>query len=121
MAMLVTAAGWIFMAGALIGAVYALISVRVAIRFFKSASPITTQFPPVTLMKPLSGAECGLRENLETFCTQDYPNAVQIVFGVQAADDPAIKIVDALRATYPDVEIDLVAGPRREGTNPKIS
>jgi len=35
MSMLDTAAGWIFMAGALIGAGYALTSVRVGIRFFK--------------------------------------------------------------------------------------
>jgi len=88
-----------------IGAVYALISVRVAIRFFKSASPIATQFPPVTLMKPLSGAEPGLRENLETFCTQDYPNAVQIVFGVQDASDPAspgaLRLTGA-RPPFPD-------------------
>ncbi len=109
------------MAAALIGAVYGLISVRVAQRFFKSASPVAAQCPPVTLMKPLSGAEPGLRENLETFCTQNYPSAVQMVFGVQAADDPAIKIVDELRAAHPDVEIGLIVGPRREGFNPKVS
>src|SRR6266446_5219806 len=121
MSTLVVAAGWIFMAAALIGAVYGLISVRVAQRFFKSASPVAAQCPPVTLMKPLSGAEPGLRENLETFCTQNYPSAVQMVFGVQAADDPAIKIVDELRAAHPDVEIGLIVGPRREGFNPKVS
>jgi ceramide glucosyltransferase len=121
MSTLIAAAGWILMAAALFGAVYGLIAVRVTERFFKSASPLATQFPPMTLVKPLSGAEPGLGENLATFCTQDYPGAVQMVFGVQAADDPAIKIVDALRATHPDVEIELVVGTRREGLNPKIS
>lgn len=121
MSTLVAALGWIFMAAALFGAVYALISVRVTERFFKSARPVASQCPPLTLLKPLSGAERGLGENLKTFCTQDYPSAVQIVFGVQAPDDPAIKIVDALRAAYPNVEIHLVVGPRSEGFNPKIS
>jgi ceramide glucosyltransferase len=121
MSTLTAVLGWIFVAAALFGAVYALVSVRVMQRFFKSASPLASQCPPVTLLKPLSGAEPGLHENLATFCTQDYLGAVQIVFGVQALDDPAIKIVDELRAAYPNVEIHLVVGPRSEGFNPKVS
>jgi ceramide glucosyltransferase len=121
MSTLTAVLGWIFVAAALFGAVYALVSVRVMQRFFKSASPLASQCPPVTLLKPLNGAEPGLHENLATFCTQDYLGAVQIVFGVQALDDPAIKIVDELRAAYPNVEIHLVVGPRSEGFNPKVS
>src|SRR6516164_5891433 len=44
----------------------------------------------VTILKPLHGAEPGLFENLVSFCTQDYPGPVQIVFGVQDTRDGAI-------------------------------
>ena len=44
----------------------------------KSASA-PAQLPPVTVLKPLCGAEPGLYENLRTFCVQSYPE-FQIVF-----------------------------------------
>jgi len=47
---------------------------------------------PVTLLKPLCGAEPGLYENLRSFCLQDYPQ-YQIVFGIQDEADPALHVV----------------------------
>ena len=45
----------------------------------------------VTILKPLHGVEPGLFENLVSFCTQDYPGPVQIVFGLQDPRDEAIE------------------------------
>src|SRR4051794_17536606 len=42
---------------------------------FKSGS----DWPSVTLLKPLYSAEPGLYENLATFCDQDYVGEIQIV------------------------------------------
>ena len=58
-------------------------------------------YPPVTILKPLHLGEPGLSENLESFFAQDYPGAVQIVFGVHDEKDPAIAVVKALQARYP--------------------
>jgi ceramide glucosyltransferase len=114
------ALGWMMLALALGGALYALLSARAVRRFAQAKAPQPASFPDVTLLKPLHGAEEGLLANLESFCVQDYPGAVQIVFGVQDARDPAIAVVEALQAKYPAHAIVLAIGAPASG-NPKIA
>jgi ceramide glucosyltransferase len=76
--------------------------------------------PPVTVLKPLCGAEPGLHEHLRSFCRQNYPE-FQIVFGVRDAGDPACAVVKRLAAEFPSVPIELVINPQLHGTNLKIS
>ena len=120
-----TALGWSFEAIALIGAVYSLFAAVVVTFFFRSrndpAAPTPKTFPAVSLLKPLSGDEPNLRAYLESFCRQDYPGEVQIVFGVQDANDRAIRCVEDLQRDYPDRKIHLVVDAREYGTNVKIS
>jgi ceramide glucosyltransferase len=75
----------------------------------------------VTILKPLHGDEVGLYDNLASFCEQDYSGPVQIVFGVENPNDPAIAVVDRLRAAYPSLAIELVVDSRAMGSNPKIA
>jgi ceramide glucosyltransferase len=76
--------------------------------------------PPVTVLKPLCGAEPGLHEHLRSFCQQNYPE-FQIVFGVRDAGDPACALVKRLAAEFPSVPIELVINPQLHGNNLKIS
>jgi ceramide glucosyltransferase len=76
---------------------------------------------PVTILKPLRGAEIGLRDNLETFFVQDYPAPVQIVFGVRDKDDLAVQVVRELQEKYPRSNTIIVANPALHGTNAKVS
>ena len=80
----------------------------------------TGRLPPVTVLKPLCGAEPGLYENLRSFCQQDYPE-FQIVFGVRDRDDPALAVVNRLLAEFPALPIDVVIDPRQHGSNRKVS
>src|ERR1700688_1784979 len=75
--------------------------------------------PPVTVLKPLCGAEPGLYEHLRSFCGQDHPE-FQIVFGVRDANDPACAVVKRLAAEFPSIPIELVINPRLHGSNLKI-
>jgi len=75
----------------------------------------------VTILKPLCGAEPGLKTNLASFCAQVYPGAIQIVFGVGEASDPAAAVVRRLIATFPHADIELVVGTEAHGANRKIS
>jgi ceramide glucosyltransferase len=76
---------------------------------------------PVTILKPLHGAEPRLHDNLATFLAQDYAGPVQIVCGVQRDDDPAIAVVEALQRDRPDADIALVVDPASHGGNAKVS
>ena len=77
--------------------------------------------PAMTVLKPLHGDEPMLEEALASFCSQDYPAAMQIVFGLQDAADPALHVIRRLRARFPGVDIDVVIDPAQHGVNRKIS
>lgn len=106
---------------ALAGSVYALISAGAVVRLLRRPPLHAPSLPPVTLLKPLHGAEPLLTQNLESFLAQDYPAPVQVIFGVQNAADPAIATVRALQAKYPERDLDLVIDAHLSGTNRKIS
>jgi ceramide glucosyltransferase len=91
-----------------------------AVRRFRAAAPPSGAHPPVTVLKPLHGDEPMLEQALATFCAQTYP-CFQIVFGVQAANDPAIAVVDRLRARFPAVDMEIVVDPTPHGANRKIA
>lgn len=76
--------------------------------------------PPITILKPVAGAEPNLASNLRSFCTQDYPE-FQVLFGVRDVHDPAIPIVEALAREYPQRGAALIVDPTVAGSNYKIS
>jgi ceramide glucosyltransferase len=76
---------------------------------------------PVTLLKPLHGAEPRLAECLTSFCTQDYPGPVQIIFGLQDGGDPALAIAKDLKEKFPALDIGITVDPTARGVNAKIS
>jgi len=105
---------------AAVGCVYALAAAWLA-RGFERSPPRCGSAAPVTILKPLHGAEPGLYDHLASFCVQDYPAPRQIVFGVQDPTDPAISVVRQLIADFPGLDLELVINSRRHGTNRKVS
>lgn len=113
--------GWILAAVALIGAAYALLAALLVGRFMRGEASDAAHSPAVTILKPLHQGEPDLAQNLETFFTQDYAGPVQIVFGVHDEADPAVAVVRALQAKYPDSDTAIVADTALYGANAKIS
>lgn len=114
----------LFQLMAVAGCIYGLAAATLAGRFARRPVPVLgmdVARPPVTILKPLCGIEPNLYENLESFCRQDYAGAVQVVFGVQNAADPAIAVVRRLKQAYPDLRLDLVVDARQHGSNRKVS
>jgi ceramide glucosyltransferase len=100
---------------------YALLAVvALAWRKRERPHPPQPQGPPVTVLKPLCGAEPGLYANLRSFCLQDYAS-LQIVFGVRDSADPALGVVERLAAEFPHLSIDIVVNAQQHGANRKVS
>ena len=115
---LMTVIGFVCMG---LAAGYAVVTVVAVLVWRMQRKPDKARsMPPVTVLKPLCGAEPGLHEHLRSFCRQDYPE-FQIVFGVRDAGDPACAVVRQLAAEFPSVPIELVVNPQLHGTNLKIS
>lgn len=76
--------------------------------------------PPVSILKPVRGADEEAYENFAGFCLQDYPD-YQIVFGVRAENDPAVPIIRRLMADFPERDIELVISADEIGHNAKVS
>src|SRR5262245_35068483 len=90
---------------AVIGCAYVIVALLLVGRFVRQTpSPAPSTIPGITILKPLYRDEPGLYENLASFCRQDYPGPVQIIFGVQDAGDSAIAVVERLRQANPDAE-----------------
>jgi ceramide glucosyltransferase len=108
-------------ASLVIAAGYAVLAV-IAVLFWhrRRVTKAPSRLPPVTVLKPLCGAEPGLYENLRSFCKQDYPE-YQIVFGVRDPTDPALAVVERLVLEFPSVALDVVVDQLQHGSNRKIS
>ena len=113
--------GWILVAIALGGAGYAFLAAVLVGRFMRGPQTGTAQSPDVTILKPLHLGEPDLSRNLETFFAQKYDGKVQIVFGVHNESDPAVPVVRALQAKYPDLDTAIVANTALYGANAKVS
>jgi ceramide glucosyltransferase len=60
--------------------------------------------PPLSLLKPVHGAEPGLEGYLETFFTQDYPQ-YEILFCARSADDAGLAIARRVAARHPHIPV----------------
>jgi len=58
--------------------------------------------PPLSLLKPLHGAEPHLEEHLTTFFEQDYPQ-YEILFCTRSPDDPGLAIARRVAERYPQI------------------
>ena len=93
----------------------------VAVRRFAAETPLPAgRRPAVTVLKPVCGSEPRLEAALASILAQDYP-AFQVVFGVQAPDDPALPVVRRLQARFPHVDTAVVIDPALHGSNRKVS
>jgi len=76
----------------------------------ETSRPLPDFQPFASVIAPGRGMETGLIDNLRPLLAQDYP-LYEVLFVFDAADDPAIKIVDELRRATTVPTRTVIAGP----------
>jgi ceramide glucosyltransferase len=104
-----------------VAAGYSLIAVVATLVWgLRRIGPAPADLPPVSVLKPLCGAEPGLYRHLRSYCEQDFPQ-FQLIFGVRDPGDPALAVVQRLVREFPALPVAVVVNPRLHGSNYKIS
>ena len=115
-----TAIAWLTSTVALAAIGYQLAALIAVSRFFAKPAAATASDMPVTILKPLYGAEPGLCANLAGFLDQNHSGPLQMICGAGSADDSAIPAVEALIAAYSQADVVIVARPHPPMANGKI-
>jgi ceramide glucosyltransferase len=102
------------------GTGFYLFSILSAWRFLRLRPASGDFHPPVSILKPVRGADPRAYECFRSHCLLDYPE-YEIIFGVHDPADPAVAVVERLKRDFPDRRIELVTCPRELGTNRKVS
>lgn len=76
--------------------------------------------PPLTLLKPLHGAEPGLEADLETFFQQDYPE-YEILFCARTPEDAGLATACRVAARYPEVAAKFLSTGEPRYINAKVA
>lgn len=76
-----------------------------------------TQITPISILKPLSGQDPELYENIHSFCSQNYPE-YEVLLGVTDPNDAALNTAEKLQRQS---LVKIVVNERRLGTNRKVS
>lgn len=103
------------------GSVFAVLCVVTAsiFRGRMAAAPRAKVLPPVTILKPLYGADKELLDNLRAACSLDYPE-YQVLMSVQRLDDPAIPIMRQVEQEFGPERATIVIAQGEARANGKI-
>jgi ceramide glucosyltransferase len=80
--------------------VYCVLIIIAARSYLAQPIPVSGEFVPISVLKPLAGVDDGLETNLRSFFEQDHPD-FELLFAVREAGDPAIPVVQALQQEFP--------------------
>ena len=90
--------------------------------FLKKGRPVPSlrRYPPVSIIKPLKGADARLVENLESFCAIDYPD-YELILAVADPPGPVLPLVRQFLDRHGREKVKLVVDPTEIGLNPQIN
>lgn len=99
---------------------YCVLAIVAAFRHLRSRnarlSPASTS---ISILKPLSGLDEGLEQNLRSFFEQQY-HEFELLFAVRHDYDPAIRVVQTLMAEYPAIMAKLMVTGEPPYPNAKV-
>ena len=99
---------WLLLALAYAAAAYQILAIVAALSHRKRAFPAAHSASPVSILKPVYGADPGFFEAISTHAAQQFQE-FEILFGIPHADDPARGEIERLMREFPGVSIRLVS------------
>lgn len=91
-----------------------------ALRRDRRGTRVPGFLPAVSIVKPLSGLDDELEQNLESFFALDYP-VYEIVFSFARRTDPAFSVARRVANRHPEVPSLFVVDAREPGGNSKVN
>lgn len=99
--------------------VYCVLGIIGAARYRASRAPKLTEYPPVSVLRPMHGAEDNTEINLRSLFEQEYSD-FEILLSVHSADDDAVPIARRVMADYADVRARIVVVGESPLPNAKV-
>ena len=109
--------------GTLTSTIFLGLTIAGVVRFHRDANrarrsqPAVGDLSPVSILKPVHGAEAQLKENLESFFRQDYP-AYEILIAADEADDAALDVAREVSSRYPKIPCRILVTGKPPWLNP---
>ncbi len=93
---------------------------RGAILYLRSGAPRLGIFPPVSVLRPMSGAEDNTEANLRSVFGQKYEAEFEVLLAVHEESDPAAAIARRVMAEFPNVPSRLIVSGVSPLPNAKV-
>jgi ceramide glucosyltransferase len=112
--------GLLLLFAAALGVALVAVMLLLTLLHLRQAAPVASAWPPISVLKPLCGADDGLAENIASFVALPYPGEYEVVLGVRSVEDAAYPLAcDAVRRWPGRVRLVLQQG--EAGFNPKVN
>jgi ceramide glucosyltransferase len=95
-----------------LAAAYQLTALIASVRHVLRRDRVPQALPPVSILKPLRGADPDMYEAFRSHAAIDYPD-FELLFGLADPADPSAALVRRLAAEFPDRNIHLVVADQR--------
>lgn len=99
--------------------VYCVLAMLGAWRYRRSGAKQGLAYPPVSVLRPLAGAEDNTEANLRSLFSQQYP-VFEILLSVHTPEDPAAEVARRVMADFPRIPARLIVAGVSPLPNAKV-
>jgi ceramide glucosyltransferase len=100
--------------------VYCLLAIRGALLYLRSGAARLTDYPPVSVLRPMAGAEDNTEANLRSVFEQRYAGEFEVLLSVHEESDPAAAVARRVMADFPGVPARLIVAGVSPLPNAKV-
>ena len=112
--------GLVLLAAAVVGVLALAFMLALTVWHVRRPGLVPPEWPGISVLKPLCGADDDLAANIASFATLPYGGEYEIVLGVRSPADPAWPIAEEAVRRWPH-RMRLVRQEREFGLNPKVN